>query len=49
MDEDGNHVKSGGYWGHCGQDCEKSSTDQRVEFSILTEGILLFISIVYFN
>ncbi len=43
VDENGNHVKSGGFWGHCGQDCEKRSTDQRVQFSISTEGINLFL------
>ncbi len=23
VDEDGSHVTSGGYWGHCGQDCQE--------------------------
>jgi len=39
VDEEGNHVKAGGYWGHCGQDCEKSSPIQRAEFAIATEGV----------
>ena len=34
VDEDGTHVTSGGYWGHCGQDCvEKEVTDLKSELS----------------
>ena len=34
VDADGNHVTAGGYWGHCGQDCDDENFDsQRPELS----------------
>ena len=27
VDAEGNHVTAGGYWGHCGQDCEEDQVD----------------------
>ncbi len=34
MDEDGNHVLSGGFWGHCEQDCNEEIFGQNAELSI---------------
>ena len=34
VDDDGNHVQSGGYWGHCGQDCKDKVFQEKPEFSI---------------
>ena len=34
VDEDGTHVTSGGFWGHCGQDCvEKDLIELKSELS----------------
>ncbi len=38
LDEDGNHVVSGRYWGHCDQDCNKISAKEKAEFSFVTKG-----------
>ncbi len=32
IDDSGNHVQSGGFWGHCGQDCN-IDTDHQAELS----------------
>ncbi len=40
VDQDGNHDQSGGYWGHCGQDCSVRPLKQNPEFSVLSKGEL---------
>ena len=35
VNENGNHVTSGGYWGHCGQDCDEDQPEvQKAELAI---------------
>jgi len=36
VDEEGNHVEFGGFWGHCGQDCPTNSFQEKAEYSIST-------------
>ena len=38
VDEAGNHVKSGRYWGYCAQDCNDNSTKEKAELSFVTQG-----------
>ena len=38
LDEYGNHDQSGGYWGHCGQDCTTRPLKQNAEFSVSIQG-----------
>ncbi len=33
MDAAGNHVHPGGYWGHCGQDCDQDALNAQAESS----------------
>ena len=42
VDDDGNHVQSGGHWGHCGQDCKEKVFQEKAEFSIapFSQGML---------
>ena len=34
VDDNGNHVSPGGYFGHCGQDCDQEILQQLAEWSI---------------
>ena len=38
VDEYRNHDQSGGYWGHCGQDCTARPLKENAEFSISSKG-----------
>ncbi len=38
MDEYGNHDQSGGFWGHCGQDCAIRPLKQNAEYSASSDG-----------
>ena len=33
VDADGKHVHPGGYWGHCGQDCDQTALKAQAESS----------------
>ncbi len=49
VDEDGNHDDSGGYWGHCGQDCvEKDQSVLKSEFSMSEGNIDLFLHVKHY-
>jgi hypothetical protein len=38
VDSNGNHVLSGGFWGHCGPECENKLTEVQAELSFDVPG-----------
>ncbi len=44
VDEDGNHVKAGRYWGHCDPDCNEISAKEKPEFAFVTKGQKYFLN-----
>lgn len=46
VDENGDHIRSGGYWGHCAQNCMTNLLQKNAEVYIPTNGN--FSSFLYF-
>jgi len=42
VDGEGNHLTSGGFWGHCGQDCSKKIPSNQNETLLKNQGNNLF-------
>jgi hypothetical protein len=42
VDDEGNHLTSGGFWGHCGQDCSKKFPSDQNETLFKNQGNNLF-------
>jgi hypothetical protein len=48
VDGNGNHVPSGGFWGHCGQDCdENQSAVQKAELAFGEGKLYLHLHLVF--
>jgi hypothetical protein len=43
VDSDGNHVLSGGFWGHCGPECENLTTKLQAKMLLDISGNVLLL------